>query len=91
MQIRRQNPVDSWPVSVMNPASGWTGDRALDNYEIRIVKQRKSGPFIYHSPQASDHAAVRCAQSLIEDGDRVEVWRGLDCIYATDERRASRP
>jgi hypothetical protein len=55
----------------------------LDNYEIRIVKKGKGGPIIYSTPQVSDHAAVHRAQCLIEDGDHVEVWRGLDCIYAT--------
>ena len=53
----------------------------LDNYEIRIVKKGRSGPFFYSVPQASDYAAVRRAQSLVQDGDEVEVWRGLDCIY----------
>jgi len=38
---------------------------------------------IYACSQASDHAAIRRAKSLIEDGDQVEVWRGLDCVYAT--------
>ncbi len=57
----------------------------MDNYEIRIVKKGKAGPFFYSAPQASDHAAVRRAQSLAADGDQVEVWRGLDCIFTTTE------
>lgn len=65
-------------------------EASLDNYEIRIVKKGKSGPFIYATPQASDHAAVRRARSLVQDGDQVEVWRGLDCIYATAQI-AARP
>lgn len=56
----------------------------MENYEIRIVK-KGSGPFIYACPHLDDHAAVRRAQSLAADGDAVEVWRGLDCVYATKE------
>ena len=51
-------------------------------YEIRIVKKQSQMPVIYACDQASDHAAIRRAKSLIEDGDGVEVWRGLDCVYA---------
>ena len=55
----------------------------MDAYEIRIVKKQQVCPVIYACSQASDHAAIRRAKSLIEDGDQVEVWRGLDCVYAT--------
>ena len=53
----------------------------LDAYEIRIVKKHAKAPVIYACSLVSDHAAIRRAQSLIEDGDLVEVWRGLDCVY----------
>ena len=55
----------------------------MDAYEIRIVKKQKRSPVIYACSQASDHAAIRRARSLIEEGDLVEVWRGLDCVYTT--------
>lgn len=55
----------------------------MDAYEIRIVRKLQVSPVIYACSQASDHAAIRRAKSLIEDGDQVEVWRGLDCVYAT--------
>ena len=55
----------------------------MDAYEIRIVKKQKVSPVIYACSQTSDHAAIRRAKSLIEDGDQVEVWRGMDCVYAT--------
>ncbi|MBS0281677.1 MAG: hypothetical protein JSR25_10990 [Proteobacteria bacterium] len=55
----------------------------MDAYEIRIVKKQQNSPVIHACSQASDHAAIRRAKSLIEDGDRVEVWRGPDCVYAT--------
>jgi hypothetical protein len=56
--------------------------RLLDAYEIRIVKKQAEAPTIYTCSLVSDHAAIRRAQSLIEDGDIVEVWRGLDCVYS---------
>ena len=55
----------------------------MDAYEIRIVKKQNRSAVIYACSQASDHAAIRRARSLVEDGDLVEVWRGLDCVYAT--------
>jgi hypothetical protein len=58
----------------------------LDNYEIRIERPGHQ-PYIYVSPQLSDHAAIRRAQSLAQEGDRVEVWRGLDCVYEKKDRR----
>lgn len=60
----------------------------MDNYEIRIVKKGSRAPFIYNCPQASDDAAIRCGQRLISEDDELEVWRGLDCIYATKEAAA---
>ena len=57
--------------------------RALDAYEIRIVKKQAKAPMIYACSLVSDHAAIRRAQSLTEDGDLVEVWRGLDCVYSS--------
>lgn len=61
----------------------------MDSYEIRIVKKGRVVPLIYACPHASDHAAVRRAQSLVEDGDQLEVWRGLDCVYSTPDLRVS--
>ena len=61
----------------------------MDAYEIRIVKKQKPSPVIYACSQVSDHAAIRRARSLIEEGDLVEVWRGLDCVYT--DRHAAHP
>ena len=62
----------------------------MDDYEIRIVKKGKF-PFVYECTQLNDHAAIRRAQSLVEEGDLVEVWRGLDCVYTTrSAERAAR-
>jgi hypothetical protein len=53
----------------------------LDAYEIRIVKKQKRLPVIYACSHMNDHAAIRRARSLVEEGDLLEVWRGLDCVY----------
>ena len=50
-------------------------------FEIRILK--KSGiPLVYKAVLASAFAAIRRAVSLAEVGDLVEVWQGLQCVYA---------
>jgi hypothetical protein len=52
----------------------------MTNYEIRVIK-RGFGATVYSSPQASDYAAIRRARLLAEEGDIVEVWRGLNCVF----------
>ena len=56
-------------------------EQHLEAYEIRIVRKESKAPVIYACQHVSDHAAIRRAQSLVEEGDLVEVWRGLDCVY----------
>ena len=49
-------------------------------YEIRIL--RHSGlPLTFLTGFANDLAAIRQAQRLIDEGDEVEVWRELVCLY----------
>lgn len=60
----------------------------MDAYEIRIMKKQNSTPVIYACSQVNDHAAIRRAKSMMEEGDLVEVWRGVDCVYTL---RASPP
>ena len=55
----------------------------MDAYEIRIVKKQHPSALVYACSQVNDHAAIRRAKSLSEEGDVVEVWRGLDCVYTT--------
>jgi len=62
--------------------AGVSREFSLDAYEIRIMKKQHLFPVIYSCSQASDHAAIRRAKSLIEEGDGVEVWRGPDCVFA---------
>ena len=65
--------------------AGISREFSLDAYEIRIIKKQSRFHVIYACSQASDHAAIRRAKSLIEEGDGVEVWRGLDCVFALSE------
>lgn len=61
----------------------------MDAYEIRIVKQEGSSPVIYACAQVNDHAAIRRARSLGQGGDHVEVWRGVNCVYAVQMNHES--
>jgi hypothetical protein len=51
----------------------------MTTYEIRLIKHGSAT--VYNLPQASDYAAIRRARLLAEDGDIVEVWRGLNCVF----------
>ena len=52
----------------------------MKEYEIRVIR-KGTGATVYSSPQTSDFAAIRRARLLAEDGDIVEVWRGLNCVF----------
>jgi hypothetical protein len=52
----------------------------MQDYEIRVIR-KGTGATIYVSPQVSDFAAIRKAKLLSEEGDVVEVWRGLNCVF----------
>ncbi|MEO8302128.1 MAG: hypothetical protein ABI608_10060 [Rhizomicrobium sp.] len=55
-------------------------------YQIRILRAAGETILLENS-YASDFAAVRRARRAAEDDDRVEVWRGMDCIYSEYESR----
>ena len=53
----------------------------MQDFQIRIVN--KSGiARVYHAALASSFAAIRRALALAEIGDVIEVWQGLNCVYA---------
>ena len=52
----------------------------MRTYEIRITRNG-AGAFVYGASHSGDYAAIRRAKSLAEDGDIVEVWCGLKCIF----------
>jgi hypothetical protein len=55
----------------------------MPNYEIRLRK-RHGGTCAYRANRMSDFAAVRTAQTIAADGDAIEVWKGMDCVYASE-------
>jgi hypothetical protein len=58
-------------------------DSSMNSYEIRIVRKSDSAQLIVNARLMGDHAAVRRAQMLAGDGDMVEVWRSMTCVYST--------
>ena len=54
----------------------------MPNYEIRLRKQG-GGTCAYRANRASDFAAISTARSIVADGDAVEVWKEMDCIYSS--------
>ena len=53
----------------------------MREYEIRVLSSGHA-TLIIEQTHLSDHAAIRSARKFA--GDRpFEVWRGVDCIYAS--------
>lgn len=52
----------------------------MEQYEIRVVRQ-KDKPAVYTYTYASDYAALRGARELAGADGRLEIWRGIHCIY----------
>ena len=52
----------------------------MTNYEIRIRK-RDGTSYAYRTNRVSDLSAIRTASSIAAESDKVEVWRGMHCIY----------
>ena len=51
-------------------------------YEIRLVKPGAE-PRIHKTALMGDHAAIRRAQNLVGEGEVIEVWRGVTCVFDT--------
>jgi hypothetical protein len=58
----------------------------MEHYEIRVVPSSGSAK-IYTSVYISDYAALRSARLLAQADERIEIWRGIHCIY--QEKRES--
>ena len=58
------------------------GDMNMNIYEIRIKRRGTQDPEILSSSHVSDHAAVRRAHALADNGDIIEVWRGTACVFS---------
>jgi hypothetical protein len=59
---------------------------AMQMYDIRLTKTDYKTRSVYQIAQADDHAAIRRALRLAADEATVEVWRGMECVYASDDR-----
>jgi hypothetical protein len=51
-------------------------------YAIRIMRPDGQA-LVVESRFLGDHAAIRRAQTLAMEGDGLEVWRGMVCVYQT--------
>jgi len=60
----------------------------MERYDIRLRKKGGGPALTYCTVKESDTAAIHAARNAMEDGDTVEVWKGMRCIYA-DERALS--
>ena len=58
-------------------------EQLMEQYEIRITKKGAESPEIDRAALASAYAAIRRAAKLAEDGDSIEVWHGMTCVYST--------
>ncbi|MCU1483209.1 MAG: hypothetical protein JWQ19_3995 [Subtercola sp.] len=56
----------------------------MENYKIRVTS-RPGTTIVEERRLACDHAAVRHGQSLAHAGDKLEVWRGAECIFMSEE------
>ena len=54
----------------------------MHGYEIRIVARNYKTSISYRTVQKNTDAAIRRACALKPEGLGVEVWDGMDCIYA---------
>lgn len=59
----------------------WLGLK-MKSYEIRIFRDVKQEPAVIKASFFGDYAAYVRALFLSRNGDQVEVWRDMRCIYA---------
>ena len=52
----------------------------MQAFEIRIIKNGAIAK-VYKAVLSSALAAIRRARSLAEEGDIIEVWQGLQCVF----------
>jgi hypothetical protein len=63
----------------------------MARYEFRILSPEGSLAQILGCNQTSDFAAVRYATTRMPANGGVEVWRGMECIYARYAQDLPRP
>jgi hypothetical protein len=80
--ISRAAVDDEAPVPISNHRSF-----AVNDYEIRIVSNGQPAT-VLQGYQISDFAAIRRGHAIAKVDDVVEVWRGINCVYAGRHRPA---
>ena len=64
-------------------------ERVMQDYEIRIINRDGALSLVAVDRHVSDFTAIRAALHLCKEGDKAEVWRGDECVYADTPRRKS--
>lgn len=57
----------------------------MESYDTRLRKQAGGATFVYCTIKESDVAAIQAAREMADDGDTMEVWKGMSCIYMHDK------
>jgi hypothetical protein len=52
------------------------------DYEIRVLGADRSSTRLYKTAQTDDFAAVRRAHAIAADGECLEVWQQMRCVYS---------
>jgi hypothetical protein len=61
----------------------------MQEYETRIIDRTGALSLLVTDRHTSDFAAIRFALHLCKDGDKAEVWRGDERVYADAPRKKS--
>ena len=61
----------------------------MQDYDIHIFNQAGKLSLNMSGSYASDFAAIRAAEHLCKNHERVEVWTGDGCIFSSAPRPAS--
>jgi hypothetical protein len=80
-ELISRGPVDN---EAFAPSSK-TRSLVVADYEIRIPSDGQPAT-VLQSYQISDFAAIRRGHALAKVDEAVEVWRGINCLYAARHR-----
>ena len=53
----------------------------MERYDIRLRKKEAAHYWHIARRKESDTAAIGAAREIMDDGDTIEVWKGMRCIY----------
>jgi hypothetical protein len=63
----------------------------MRDYDIRVFNQSGNLSLSMSRNYVSDFAAIRAAEHLCKDHEKVEVWSGQGCIFSSIPRSQPRP